>query len=73
MPSSPLDYSCSHQFDDLTNCGASAGEACRGESGAPLEIFHVERLNAVAAQAAEAGEPVSKEEFDRAVYGTGRL
>lgn len=71
MSYSPIDFACSHQFPDLHNCGAGAGERCRDAGGAPLDIFHVERLDGMAAQTAVVADPVSKEDFDRAVYDTG--
>lgn len=69
--SSPIDFACSHQFPDLHNCGAEAGEDCRDAGGAPLELFHVERLNAVGAQMSDAANPVSQKDFDQAVSNSG--
>lgn len=71
--SSPLDWACSHQFPNLTNCGAEANEPCRDQGGAPMQdLFHDERRAAVAAQTVNA-DPVSKEDFDNSVLNSGEV
>jgi hypothetical protein len=45
----PIDIACSHQNDDLTNCGAGAGEPCRFDRVAPPGVlFHAERIQQAA-------------------------
>lgn len=72
MPLSQLDFSCSHQFPDLKNCGAGAGDWCVDENHNRMRgVFHVERLNAVAAQTPNAPDPVSHDDFQAAVLDSG--
>ena len=72
MPCSPLDFSCSHQFPDLTNCGAGAGDWCVDQNRNRMRgSYHVERLNSVAAQTPGVDDLISKESFDKAVEDSG--
>lgn len=56
----PLDWACGR-------CDAQPSEPC---VGMPAGTFHDERWAAVAAQTTNS-EPVSKEDFDKAVEATG--
>jgi hypothetical protein len=57
----PIDVSCRFVFPSQENCGAEAGEPCRG-----IVPFHACRIEDAAAMTRDA-DPISVEAFDRAV------
>ncbi len=71
----PIEIACRHQYADLTNCGAGAGEPCvwgdedcgQGVDAEGEPTFHAERVE----DAAAVGEPgdveISDEALDRVV------
>ena len=72
----PLDIACRHQNADLTNCGAEGREPCNWtgwQFATPHPEFHSERVLDAAGMGDGSGTEPSKEEFDKAVWGSGLL
>jgi hypothetical protein len=67
----PQDIACCHQNDDLTNCGAEAGEPCKWQDAGLSGTYHAERVADAAAASQREGIKPTQEQFDQAVLDSG--
>ncbi len=67
----PEDIACSHQNEDLTNCGAEAGEPCKWQQPGEEGLYHAERIADAAAASQRDGAAATKEQFDQAAWDSG--
>lgn len=67
----PADIACCHQNNDLTNCGAEAGEPCHWQQPGMEGTFHAERVANAAAASQHDGNKPTREQFDQAAWDSG--